>query len=296
LPSPSKEGDQEQKNKFKAKDAQIVILVGSENGATFKFADAISSQLLKHGKKVFTTDLSNYQAFPNANQLIIMASTYGQGDAPSNAKKFAEKLMVVSQSQPIQFSIVGFGSRTYVQYCQFAHELEALLKNRTWATELLPLVTVNDKSPQDFSDWLTQWSRKTNLPLMMPRKLLTPDTFDLKSVAVAERTSPDEENSFLIRLKSRQLKNAASGDLLAIYPKNDHRERLYSIGKINGDIQLSIKLHEHGLGSGFLNNLNQGDPFNVKLIKNQHFRFPKKSSTGDHDIQRNWYRSFSGYD
>jgi len=265
------------KNKFKAKDAQIVILVGSENGATFKFADAISSQLLKHGKKVFTTDLSNYQAFPNANQLIIMASTYGQGDAPSNAKKFAEKLMVVSQSQPIQFSIVGFGSRTYVQYCQFAHELEALLKNRTWATELLPLVTVNDKSPQDFSDWLTQWSRKTNLPLMMPRKLLTPDTFDLKSVAVAERTSPDEENSFLIRLKSRQLKNAASGDLLAIYPKNDHRERLYSIGKINGDIQLSIKLHEHGLGSGFLNNLNQGDPFNVKLIKNQHFRFPKRA-------------------
>ena len=46
-----------------------------------------------------------------------------------------------------------------------------------------------------------------------------------------------------------------SGDLLAIYPANDTRERLYSIGNHSGNIQLVVKLHPNGLGSGFLNNL-----------------------------------------
>lgn len=91
------------------------------------------------------------------------------------------------------------------------------------------------------------------------------------------RTEPDAAASFIIKLKSRKFRKALSGDLLAIYPKGDHRERHYSIGKINGEIQLSVKLHEHGLGSGFLNALQQGDSIKGKLIKNRHFRFPKKA-------------------
>ena len=265
------------KNKFKAKDARIVILVGSENGATFKFADAIYEQLIKHGEKVFLTDLSNFTAFPNAQHLVIMTSTYGQGDAPSNAKKLVSRLQQYPQSQSIRYSVVGFGSRSYKEYCQFAFEVESMLHKSDWAKALLPVYTVNDKSPQDFSDWMTAWTRQTGFTMMMPRELLEPDTAELKKLFVTNRTTLDEEASFIIQFKSPKLKHAVSGDLLAIYPKNDHRERLYSIGKIDKEIQLSVKLHEHGLGSGFLNNLQQGDMVKAKLVKNQHFRFPKKA-------------------
>ncbi|MCH5716657.1 NADPH cytochrome P450 oxidoreductase family protein [Niabella hibiscisoli] len=271
------------KNKFKAKDARIIILVGSENGGTFKFADAIYTQLIKHGEKVFLSDLSNFAAFPNAEHLVIMTSTYGQGDAPSNAKKLADRIQQYSQKQDIQFSIVGFGSRSYRQFCQFAFDVATLLQSTKWAKALMPVFTVNDKSPQDFSDWLTEWTRQTGFNMMMPRKLLEPDTTELKKVSVTSRTVPDEESSFMIRLKSLKLRHAVSGDLLAIYPKNDHRERLYSIGKIGKEMQLSVKLHEHGLGSGFLNNLQQGDQIKVKLVKNQHFRFPKRAK------KSSWY-------
>ncbi|HTG54751.1 MAG TPA: PepSY domain-containing protein, partial [Niabella sp.] len=265
------------KNKFKAKDARIVILVGSENGGTFKFADAIYTQLIKHGEKVFLTDLSNFTAFPNAEHLVIMTSTYGQGDAPSNAKKLVSRLQQYPQSQSIRYAVVGFGSRSYKEYCQFAYEVESLLQKTDWASALLPVYTVNDKSPQDFSDWMTEWTLKTGFSMMMPRELLEPDTADLKKLSVTSRTNPDEEASFIMQFKSSQLKHAVSGDLLAIYPRNDHRERLYSIGKVDKNIQLSVKLHEHGLGSSFLNNLQQGDIIKAKLVKNQHFRFPKKA-------------------
>ncbi len=265
------------KNKFKANEASVIILVGSENGGSFRFADAIYSQLLQHKIKVFVTDISNYKIFPKAEHLIILTSTYGQGDAPSNAKKITDRLKQYSQQQTIQYSIVGFGSRNYAQYCKFAYDMEALLEQQNWANKLLPIFTVNDKSPQDFSDWLTAWTKQTGFQIMMPRELLEPDHAAMSRLSVTEKTATDGEKTFIIKLKSRQLKQTVSGDLLAIYPKNDHRERLYSIGKVNNEIQLSIKLHEHGLGSGFLHHLKEGDKFKARLMKNQHFRFPQKA-------------------
>ena len=264
-------------NKYKAADARIVILVGSENGSTFKFGDAIYKQLLKHGKQAFVTDINNYTEFPNATHLVMMTSTYGRGDLPSNAKKFAEKLNRFPQAQTIQYSIVGFGSRSYDHFCKAAYDIEALLQNTSWATAITPVHTVNDKSPQDFSNWLTEWIRITGFSMTMPRELLTPNIEGLHKLSVASRTEPDAEAAFTMRLRSRSFRQAVSGDLLAIYPKNDHRERLYSIGKIGNEIQLSIKLHDHGLGSNFLNALKTGDALKAKLVKNQHFRFPKEA-------------------
>ena len=69
-----------------------------------------------------------------------------------------------------------------------------------------------------------------------------------------------------------------SGDLLAIYPANDNRERLYSIGNHQRNIQLVVKLHPHGLGSGFLYNLEAGEIIKARIINNHAFHFPKKAS------------------
>ena len=87
------------------------------------------------------------------------------------------------------------------------------------------------------------------------------------------------DGSFLIKLKPKGKAKFTSGDLLAIYPANDHRERLYSIGKVNNEVQLSVKLHQNGLGSGFLYKLNPGDTMDASLDKNAHFHFPKKAKT-----------------
>ncbi|WP_346237635.1 PepSY domain-containing protein [Niabella insulamsoli] len=263
------------RNRFKARDARVVLLAGSESGSTFKFADAVYKQLVKHGVKVFITDLSKYQPFPQAGHVIVFTSTYGQGDPPSNAKKFAEKLATIPLPQQAAWSIVGFGSRSYTHYCKFAYDVQKLLE-QAGAKELLPIFTVNEKSPQDFSDWLTAWTRQTGFQVLMPRELLEAP-IGLTNLSVSGKTAVNEEQTFMIRLKARQLKQVVSGDLLAIYPKDDHRERLYSVGKVNNEIQLSIKLHEHGLGSTFLHRLQTGEKIRGRFLKNQHFRFPKKA-------------------
>ncbi|MEI6947890.1 PepSY domain-containing protein [Paraflavisolibacter sp. H34] len=264
------------KNKYKPADCRIIILVGSENGSTFRFASAVYRQLLKHGEKVYLTDMDNYAAFPRAEHLVVMASTYGLGDPPSNAQKFASRLKKYPQVQPVRFSVVGFGSRSYPRFCQFALDAEALLQQQAWAVPVTGMFTVNDRSPQDFSDWLSAWIGQTGLKLMMPRELLLPNQEGLEQLSVVHRSDAREDGAFFIRLKPKRNK-AVSGDLLAIYPKNDHRERLYSIGKVAGEVQLSVKLHPHGLGSGFLHSLKEGETIKGRIIKNQHFHFPRKA-------------------
>lgn len=266
------------KNRFKAKEADVVILVGSENGNTYRFANAVSSQLLKHGAKVYVTDMSNYEPYPAAKQLIIMTSTYGRGDAPSNARKFMEQLQQHCQGQPLHCSVLGFGSRSYLHYCGYAYEVHQALAQQDWAVLSMEVYTVNDQSPQDFSKWLESWEQQTGWKMLMPRELLPEPVKDLQKLKIVSKTDKDEDNAFIVRISGRKLKDYLSGDLLAIYPKNDHRERLYSIGIVNNDIQLCVKLRPHGLGSGYLHALQSGDAINARIIRNKHFHFPQKAT------------------
>ena len=43
-------------NPFKAKKSRIIILVGSQGGATFRFAKEFQKQLIQSGQKVFVDD------------------------------------------------------------------------------------------------------------------------------------------------------------------------------------------------------------------------------------------------
>ncbi len=265
------------KNKFKSKDCKTIILVGSENGSTYRFASSVFQQLLKQGEKVFISDLDTYSLYPKAEQMLILTSTYGEGDPPSNAKKFLSLLEKIPQQQNVKFSVVGFGSRSYQHFCGFAENVDAALSEQSWAEPLMELYTVNEKSPQDFSNWLTEYAKLTNTNLSLSKDLLSSHLKELSNIKIIEKTNIDVENTFLIRMKFKKINKISSGDLLAIYPKNDHRERLYSIGKVNDILQLSVKLHEHGLGSQHLYSLQSGETINARIVKNQHFHFPKKA-------------------
>lgn len=266
------------KNKYKAEECSIIILVGSENGSTYRFASAVYNQLIKHSEKAYLADLDKYTIYAKAKHLVVMTSTYGEGDPPSNAKKFFKLLENQPQLQTVQFSVVGFGSRSYAQFCQFAYDVDHLLRQQSWAQPIMDVVAVNEKSPQDFSTWLTAYTQQTGFHLLMPRELLTTNTDGLEKMTITNKTEKDSDDAFLVTLKTKHHRKILSGDLLAIYPKNDHRERLYSIGKVNGAIQLSVKLHHHGLGSNYLNNLKTGENIKARIIKNQHFHFARQAS------------------
>ncbi|HLT34060.1 MAG TPA: PepSY domain-containing protein [Aquaticitalea sp.] len=267
------------KNKFKKNTSRFVILVGSENGGTLPFANALQKQLMAVGESVFITELNKYGKFKKAEHIIVITSTYGEGEAPTNANTFLNRLESVKQKQHFKFSVVGFGSLAYPDFCKFAYDVDTALLHQN-VEQLLPPFTINDKSFESFEQWVQLWSAKVGVEIIIPKEKLVSRPKHTKTFEVVSKTkfSDNPDNTFIISLKPKQTINFISGDLLAVYPRNDYHERLYSIGKIGKTIQLSVKYYDNGLGSNYLNNLKIGEIFKARLIENAHFHFPKKAS------------------
>jgi len=266
-------------NKFKKEDCKYIILVGSENGGTIRYANFIHNELLKNGEKSFITELNNYTIFPKAEYLFVITATYGLGDAPTNASKFLRKLKENPQPNEVRFSVLGFGSHAYADFCKFAYEANNVLLNETWAIPLLEIHTVNDKSPEDFERFTNLVSQKLEIPFAVSSEMHARPK-KLQKLKVVEKTKIAHlDGAFLIRLKFVKKVRFTSGDLLAVFPADDYRERLYSVGKVANEIQLSVKLHEHGLGSRYLYELNVDDGIEADLRENAHFYFPKKAKS-----------------
>jgi len=265
------------KNNYTSDESRFIILVGSENGSTYRYARAIHQGLLKAGEKSFITEINSYKIYPKAKYLLVMTATYGLGDAPTNASKFTGLLAKYPQLQAIRYSVLGFGSHSYPDFCKFAFEANNLLSHQPWAVSVTDVHTVNDKSPDDFSLWLEALSQQEGVPAInLPDDLHNVNDVGLETLSVNYNIEGARtDGMFTISLQARNKLNVTSGDLLAIYPANDHRERLYSIGVIAKEIRLNVRLQPNGLGSGFLHRLSPGEKIKARLIRNQHFHFPE---------------------
>jgi sulfite reductase (NADPH) flavoprotein alpha-component len=80
-----------------------------------------------------------------------------------------------------------------------------------------------------------------------------------------------------MQLKPVKKVKFVSGDLLSINIKDEHINRLYSVAKINKTILLSIRKHEFGVCSTYLNHLDLKSNLNAHIQENKQFHFPKKA-------------------
>ncbi|WP_293942576.1 MULTISPECIES: PepSY domain-containing protein [unclassified Sphingobacterium] len=264
------------KNKYKASEAEIIILFGTENGSTLFFANQIHKQLLADGKKSLLLGMNQYQCFPKAKHFLLFTSTYGLGTAPSNAAQFEKKLLAHPQQQSINFSVLGFGSKAYPDFCAYACTIDRLLSQQKWASRLIDLHTVNDKNVDELISWVHHWSGQTNIALAAAPAIYSSKAVGLKKFKVIARSIVSESNStFTLVLKPLGKMKVQSGDLLAIYPAQDQRGRFYSIGCKDGMIQLVVKLFPEGFGSGFLYQLKPDQVLEARVMANPSFHFPK---------------------
>jgi sulfite reductase (NADPH) flavoprotein alpha-component len=262
------------KNKTNKDNAEIIILVGSETNNTYPFASSLYNALIKKDKPVFIDILNNYTSYKNAKHLIFLTSTYGEGEAPSNASKFLQLVQQTAIQNKINYSVVGFGSRAYPHFCQFAIDIDNKLQQLPEFTPLLPVYKINNQSFQDFKTWGHSWSKKTEINFELIQEIKKPKK--QQAFTTVSKTELNNDDSFLIRLQPSKKLHFNSGDLLSITPKEDNIERLYSVGKIDNDIILSIKKHELGVCSNLLYQLEENEPLQANIKQNKDFYFPKK--------------------
>lgn len=267
------------KNSFSKKESTHILLVGSETGSTYTFAKIVQQQLKKAGIKVYVAQLNDVEHYPKMNHLIVLTATYGLGAPPVNAKKFEQKLQNFHPTKAFTFSVLGFGSLAYPEFCKYAFEVDAWLQKTPNAIRLLNVCTVNNRSWESFKRWFNTWSKSTHVPISISAKsTLTSDKRRASFFEIAKKTRVDE--TFMLEIVPSKNTKFISGDLLAIYPKGDAHERLYSVGLLaNKNLLISVKQHKRGICSTELSLLEPGDLFEGKWLKNKKFHFPKKANT-----------------
>lgn len=135
----------------------ISILFGSQTGNSENLAKRIAKEAGKRGFAPTVHDLSKYPAAQLASEqrLLIVTSTYGDGEPPDNALAFRDFLNGSTAPKLAQtaFTICALGDSNYPKFCGFGKELD-LRFEALGARRVLPRVDCDVDYEESFAKWL----------------------------------------------------------------------------------------------------------------------------------------------
>ncbi|MXV38220.1 hypothetical protein GO491_05955 [Flavobacteriaceae bacterium Ap0902] len=267
------------KNAYTPDEAIYIILYGSENGSTKNKAYALYRALISQNIKAYITDLNHVADFPKLKQLVIITSTYGDGEPPMNANQFLGKCDAYLGNKNFKYSVVGFGAKEYPKYCQFAKDCISAL-SKTKAEMFLNPVYINHQDKTEFKNWWNRWAQKNQLTLDFDAhfKMKKPT---LHQFEVVHKTAVYDgyQTTFNLWVKPKTDLPFESGDLLAVFAPDAEEERYYSLSKLNDSLFISVKLHEYGLCSQYLYLLEIGETLSGYIKEQPDFHYNKSATT-----------------
>ena len=151
-------------DKVMSKYDSIVVYYGSETGTSLKFATMMVTAIndeccfgpfdLDNLPDIFDIKLKTNLIGIGADQplLLIFTSTFGHGNAPSNATQFIPRMENIKATSPnYDFAVFGLGNSAYVQsFGSFAHKVSSTLQEKG-CCPITPTQVADELHNQDVS-------------------------------------------------------------------------------------------------------------------------------------------------
>ncbi|MBB5703066.1 sulfite reductase (NADPH) flavoprotein alpha-component [Ochrobactrum daejeonense] len=265
--------------------AETVILVGSEGGSTWGFAATLHAALSDAGQAVHAAPMSAFDParYGQAQRILILSATYGDGDAPASAKGFLDRLSSLSAAPAIPLAVLGFGDSSFPAYCAFAQAVTETAQAAGWKM-LVPFDTVDRQSPQAFSRWGRALGSAMGIDLELAHQAVQPVVIPLTLVSRRDYGAEAQAPAAILRFALPELPfwqrwfggglgRYVAGDLLGIIPAGSPVPRFYSLASGHGDgfVEIVVKKHPGGLCSSQLLDLEPGDAVSAFLRRNPAF-------------------------
>jgi sulfite reductase (NADPH) flavoprotein alpha-component len=248
---------------------KIAVLYASQSGTAEGLGRKVAKDLKAKGHIASLNSLEGYtpSTLLTERYAIIIASTYGEGEAPDSARPFYEQLCLerFPCCENLSYAVLALGDSTYEHFCKFGVDLDNKLASLA-GTRLCDRIDCDVDLDESFARWKTTlYSRIDDIIAARP----TPSTTVAAPTPRAESTTPahTRDNPFLApivdkRPLTREISSKLTlhlafnisdstlryeaGDACAVIPQNDTRLVEEILHALNFSPLISVQLPKAG--------------------------------------------------
>lgn len=132
------------------------ILYGTETDTAMDLAETLGESLDELGIENEVVDMQDASAesLVEESQVLVVTSTYGNGDPPFNARQYLESLRGedMPRLEKLNYAVLALGDSTYPRFCQCGKDFDQRLEE-LGARRILERHECDGDPEETFEEW-----------------------------------------------------------------------------------------------------------------------------------------------